>query len=154
VAPDGTWSVPSLDVGASETLTVTLTADHSTAAGTDVISDTASVTSADQQIVNTGDDMASASTSVITKTDLQLMKSGSPMQVLRGKNITYTIDLTNAGPSDAQTVTITDVLPAQTTFVSAVGPAGWTGVTPAVGAPGTVSFSKSTVAAAEMGAFT
>ncbi|QJB32196.1 DUF11 domain-containing protein [Chitinophaga oryzae] len=43
------------------------------------------------------------------KTSLQLAKSG-PATLSAGQNITYTLELTNAGPSDATGVQITDVL--------------------------------------------
>ena len=38
--------------------------------------------------------------------------------MVAGNDITYTITVANAGPSDAQTVAITDIVPANTTFVS------------------------------------
>jgi uncharacterized repeat protein (TIGR01451 family) len=41
-----------------------------------------------------------------------------------GGTITYTVQVTNAGPSSASAVTVTDNLPAGLTFVSATG-AGW-----------------------------
>ncbi|MCH8992264.1 MAG: hypothetical protein IIA44_11015, partial [Acidobacteria bacterium] len=63
-APDGTWTLD-LTVGASATLTVTLSADLSTAMGTDVISNTATVTGANETVINTGDDTATQATSVI-----------------------------------------------------------------------------------------
>ena len=47
-----------------------------------------------------------------------------PDAVLAGEEITYTLHVTNDGPSVADAVTVTDSLPAGTTFVSADGP-GW-----------------------------
>jgi uncharacterized repeat protein (TIGR01451 family) len=47
--------------------------------------------------------------------------------------------VTNAGPSAASTVAVSDPLPAGTTFVSTNAPAGWSCTNPAVGAGGTVN---------------
>ena len=41
-----------------------------------------------------------------------------PLYVL-GQNVSYTLTVANAGPSDATSTVVTDVLPANTTFVSA-----------------------------------
>ena len=61
-----------------------------------------------------------------------------------GTNVTYTITATNAGPDGATTVSLSDPLPTGMTFVSATAPSGWTATTPAVGANGTVSFTRAT----------
>jgi uncharacterized repeat protein (TIGR01451 family) len=49
------------------------------------------------------------------------VNSSSPVKV--GSAITYTINVINAGPSTATSVTVTDILPAGVTFVSASGDA-------------------------------
>jgi uncharacterized repeat protein (TIGR01451 family) len=77
--------------------------------------------------------------------DLAVMKSAAST-VSAGTNLTYTITVTNNGPSYAVNVMLTDPLPANTTFVSFVAPIGWTPSTPAVGNPGTVSFTDPSVA--------
>ncbi len=57
--------------------------------------------------------------------DLGITKSDSPDPVIAGNNLTYTLTVSNLGPSDdAATVTVTDTLPAGVTFVSATG-TGW-----------------------------
>jgi uncharacterized repeat protein (TIGR01451 family) len=56
--------------------------------------------------------------------DLAITKTDSPDPVLAGNNLTYTITVTNSGPDDATNVTVTDPLPGEVTFVSAVG-TGW-----------------------------
>ncbi|HSB09838.1 MAG TPA: HYR domain-containing protein [Blastocatellia bacterium] len=98
---------------------------------------------------------ASASISVLSA-DLAVTKSDSPDPVIAGNNITYTINFTNNGPSDAQTVTLTDAVPANTTFVSATVTTGtgWSTSAPAVGGTGNVVFSKATVASGEAAVFT
>jgi uncharacterized repeat protein (TIGR01451 family) len=74
--------------------------------------------------------------------------SDAPDPVIAGSNIVYTITVTNiAGPSDAAT-SLSDTLPAGTTFVSLTTPGGWSCSTPAVGAAGTVSCSSTLTPAA------
>ena len=51
--------------------------------------------------------------------DLSLAKSDSPDPVAPGGVLTYTIAVTNLGPSTSPGMTVTDTLPAQVTFVSA-----------------------------------
>ena len=50
--------------------------------------------------------------------DVTVTKTTAAGPVLAGNDITYTITVLNTGPSDAQTVALTDPLPADTTFVS------------------------------------
>jgi uncharacterized repeat protein (TIGR01451 family) len=84
--------------------------------------------------------------------DLQVTKIDDVDPVMAGQNLTYTITVANTGPGAAQTVELTDTLPAGTTFVSATAPGGWTLATPAVGSGGTVTASASTLAADAAGA--
>src|SRR5258706_11348044 len=48
----------------------------------------------------------------------------SPDPVAIASNLTYTVRVTNAGPATATGVSVSDPLPAQTTFVSAVSSQG------------------------------
>src|SRR5436190_1587394 len=65
-----------------------------------------------------------------------------------GTNVSYTVTVNNSGPSDAQSVLLTDALPAGTTFVSLSLPAGWTRTdTTAVGANGTITATLPTLVA-------
>src|SRR5262249_40370730 len=91
-----------------------------------------------------GNNTGTATTAVITRADLAVTKSDSPDPVIAGTNLTYTLSLTNNGPSDAQGVVLSDVVPIGTTFVSASAPAGWMTTAPAVGGSGTVSFTDPT----------
>jgi uncharacterized repeat protein (TIGR01451 family) len=50
--------------------------------------------------------------------DLSVRVTSNPHPVFPGQNITYTVSVTNLGPSNAELVVMTDVLPAGTTFVS------------------------------------
>lgn len=74
---------------------------------------------------------------------LVLTKADSGVPVGPGSNITYTITLHNIGNADATGVTITDPIPANTTFVSADsggtyshGKVTWSGLTAPMGTPG------------------
>ncbi|HXT20050.1 MAG TPA: hypothetical protein VN923_04790 [Thermoanaerobaculia bacterium] len=70
--------------------------------------------------------------------NLSAGKFGAPDPVMPGTDLTYTINVHNAGPSDAADVELNDPLPDGTTFVSLTAPAGWSCSTPAVGAGGAV----------------
>ena len=50
--------------------------------------------------------------------DLSVTNSGVPSPVTAGSNITYTQTVTNSGPSNCSTATLTEATPANTTFVS------------------------------------
>ena len=92
----------------------------------------------------------------ITAADLSLTKTTAAGTVLAGDTISYTITVSNAGPSDAQTVAMTDAVPANTTFVSDVqtsGPA-FTITNPAVGGTGTISDTIGTLADGRSASFT
>jgi uncharacterized repeat protein (TIGR01451 family) len=82
-----------------------------------VITNTATVLSPTSPDSNTANNMSSTNTTVATSADVSVAKSG-PASATAGSNVTYTITVQNGGPSDAATVTLTDVLPAGTTFVS------------------------------------
>src|SRR5690606_22051057 len=60
--------------------------------------------------------------------------------------IVYTITVTNVGAGAAPDVSVSDVLPAGTTFVSATAPSGFAITAPAAGSSGTVTFAADTLA--------
>lgn len=66
-----------------------------------------------------GDVRASVGTTVEGEAVLSVTKLDSPDPVLAGETLTYTVTASNAGPSNAQQVVLTDALPEGTTFVSA-----------------------------------
>jgi uncharacterized repeat protein (TIGR01451 family) len=70
--------------------------------------------------------------------DVGVQKTG-PSSVAKGANATYTITVTNLGPSIAASVKLTDAVPGGTTFVSEVQPAGpaFTCTNPLAGGTGT-----------------
>lgn len=134
--------------GETASFSVTVRVD-ATAADGSVLTADASV-SADQADTNPGDENPSELTSVDTAADLVLSGlNGMPDPVDPGNTITYTYTVTNnGGPSSAQSVTVTQPVPANTTFVSAsiITGAGWGISTPPVGGTGSVEFSKGSMA--------
>lgn len=62
---------------------------------------------------------------ITTEADLQIVKQTSG-EIIAGQNATYTLNVTNLGPSVARAdIVVTDAIPPGTTFVSASGD-GWT----------------------------
>ncbi|MBY6878921.1 DUF11 domain-containing protein, partial [Clostridium botulinum] len=47
--------------------------------------------------------------------DVEVIKTGSPNPVMSGETLTYTIDVSNLGPGDAQNVVLTDTIPPEIT---------------------------------------
>src|SRR5207244_906508 len=67
---------------------------------------------------NTNNNSAEADTTVSSPVPtLSLTKSGSPDPVIAGSNLSYTITASNNGASPLDTATVSDTLPAGTTFV-------------------------------------
>jgi uncharacterized repeat protein (TIGR01451 family) len=82
-----------------------------------------------------------------TSADLIINKTASPATVAPGGNITYTLLVQNCGPSNGINVSVTDTVPAGTTFVSlnqTSGPA-FTLSAPAVGGTGTITATIATL---------
>ena len=113
-----TCSIGNLARGNKVTLTIQVKVDPSLSGP---IVNTASVTSRVND-PNTTDNRIRAITIVNQAADLTLAKADSPDPMLLGDELTYTLTVTNRGPSTATGVTLTDTLPVGVTFVSA--PAG------------------------------
>ena len=113
-----TCNLGTLASGATTVLTVVITP---TAAGT--LNNTASVstTVTDPAAANNS---ATASTVVNPSANLAVTLADAPDPATQGGNITYTANISNAGPSNATGVTLTMPVPATTTFVSASASAG------------------------------
>ena len=82
------------------------------------------------------------------RANLAVTGFATPTTVPAGQTLTYTYSVTNQGDS-ADYVSFSELIPANTTFVSATAPAGWTLTTPAVGGTGTIFANRRTFAAAD-----
>ena len=127
VTESGRWSV-AIEVSAEEALE---------------IDDVARVRS-ETPDPNTGNNQQQDTIVVSAAADLELSKSG-PASAIAGTQMTYTLDLTNNGPSTATGVVIEDVLPAAVSIVSVSGTGGATcngGIPGNAGVPTTCSFGN------------
>lgn len=114
----GVWNAGSLNNGSTKTLTITAIVNQT---GTYV--NNASITG-NQTDTNLSNNSASASTSPIIIADLGVVKSVSDTSPLVGTNITFTINVTNNGPSNSQDVEVNDLLQSGYTYVSSSATVG------------------------------
>ena len=124
--------------GAEATVTINVTVDASTT-GTVTNTGDVSWTTTNQA---PGNNNATTHTPVAPSADVAIVKTGAPNPVTAGNTLTYTLDVVNHGPSDAQDVTVSDPLPAQVTYQSLTSTAGTT----CSEASGTVSCDLGTLA--------
>ncbi|PYQ49294.1 MAG: hypothetical protein DMF59_13930, partial [Acidobacteria bacterium] len=149
-----TATIATFASGATATFSLAVNVNASTPM-VSVITNVATVTSATAD-PNGADNTATANTEVVNQSDLVVSKADSPDPVTAGTNLTYTLTLTNGGPSDAQSVALSDAIPVNTTFVSMMetsGPA-FTLTTPPVGGTGTATANIATFAAGASATFT
>ena len=99
---------------------ITILVRVGSATGTGSLVNTASATTTTRQN-NTANDLGSVSVTVTNSADLALTKTATPNPVQLGNNLTYTLTASNAGPSLARSVVLTDTLPVGTAFVSGSG---------------------------------
>ncbi len=113
-----TCTRPSLAAGPAPPITIEVTAPEAATVLTNEVEVLASTPDPD---LSNNDD--SVDTTITALADLSVSK-GAPASVGPGESVLYTLDVSNAGPSDAADVSVTDALPAGVTFASAMG-AGW-----------------------------
>lgn len=77
------------------------------------------VVSGDEPDLNLANNLAIASATVKPFADLAITKTASPDPVILGNNLSYTVTVTNRGPSQASNVILTDTLATNVIFVSA-----------------------------------
>jgi uncharacterized repeat protein (TIGR01451 family) len=103
------------------TITISATVTQSAPA---IVVNTATVSGGGE--VNLANDTATDTAQVSSVSDLAMSNTAAPNPVVAGANITYTQTITNSGPSDAASVTLTETIPANTAFQSVTPPTGWT----------------------------
>ena len=112
VGNDVTCTLGSLVPGATWTITISVLLDPATPGG--LYTDTATVTSTTPDPVP-GNDSDAESTLVVPMVDLVVTKTDGVASVAAGTSTTYTITLTNGGPSTAPAgVVVSDPIPAGT----------------------------------------
>ncbi|GAA1577198.1 hypothetical protein GCM10009804_37250 [Kribbella hippodromi] len=121
-----------LAAGDSYVVTVNGTVAPSTKPGELV--NTATATSETPEDPTTSDNTSTTTPLVEAEADLSVKKT-APATGLAGNELTYTLAVHNAGPSDAVGAVVTDTLPAGTTFVRGTGPGGDCTQNPAVSEP-------------------
>ena len=107
--------------GGSVAVPITTSIEPGTAAGT--FTDQAAISSATADDVPTNNS-AIATTAVTASADVSITKAVSPNPVRAGTPVTYVLTATNAGPSNATSVTVTDPVPAGQTVTSATTTVG------------------------------
>ncbi|MFD7154615.1 LPXTG cell wall anchor domain-containing protein [Kribbella sp. NPDC059898] len=105
-----------LAAGDNFVVTVTGTVAAKTAPGE--LANTATATSETPTDPTTSDNTSTTTPTVRAEADLSVVKT-APATAVAGDELTYTLAVHNAGPSDAVGTVVTDPLPAGTTFVSA-----------------------------------
>ncbi|WP_094868791.1 DUF7507 domain-containing protein [Paenibacillus sp. VTT E-133280] len=106
---ENSYSLGSLPNGASQTIILRGIVD---AATVDTITNTAVVSSTTPDPDPTNN-TSSIDTPVVPSADVSVVKIGSPSPVLAGQIVTYTIAASNAGPSTADNVVLTDNVPVE-----------------------------------------
>ena len=107
---------PLLDAGQAVTFTLVVTVDAGVEPGTSL--ENAAVAGSLAGDPDPSNNADTADTSIVGWTDLALDKTG-PEWISKGGLVTYTIVVTNYGPSTAQSVDVKDDLPAEIDLVSA-----------------------------------
>ncbi|WGL52235.1 hypothetical protein P5P86_00030 [Nocardioides sp. BP30] len=116
-------TLATLPAGASRSVTVEVRVNSGVADGTTLTNHASVTTTTDGD--DPADDTAKADVDVVAEADLALVKKHvGADDVVAGTDTSYTLDVRNLGPSDAQgPITVTDTLPDGTSYLSADG--GW-----------------------------
>lgn len=109
------FSKTAVPAGQTATFSFAIRIAPETASGSSMICSASVTTGADDP--NPGNDLASASAAVETLADLAVVMT-APATVVAGATMDYAITISNAGPSDARTVRIEDLLPPGLSLVS------------------------------------
>jgi uncharacterized repeat protein (TIGR01451 family) len=154
-AVNGTGTItctdPDVAKSAAGTFTLAVQVLASTGWGTQIV-DVANVTSGTSD-PNLANNSATATTSVTLSTmaDDSITNTPSATSVPAGSNITYTQVVTNNGPAASPNTSVTESLPANTSFVSATAPTGWACSLITTTTPNTINCAETTAPALPSG---
>jgi gliding motility-associated-like protein/uncharacterized repeat protein (TIGR01451 family) len=112
------WTMETMASEASMTLTLVVRVNLDVTAGT-AITNFASVTSDTEDPDGDNNEDSVTITGSGPRADVAVVKSVDGGTILAGSNFSYTITVTNHGPSAATNISVVDNLPAQANFVSA-----------------------------------
>ena len=147
-------TIDPLPAGETATFTIVLHVSPSAASGSSIVNTAdVSTTTSDP---NSGNDSSTSTATVVVEADVSVVKNG-PTSIEAGSDITYAVTVTNNGPSDATTVSLTDAVPANTTFVSAnqdSGPVFSCAPLPPSGGTGTITCTLGTFTSGSTATFT
>ncbi|MBU5299074.1 DUF11 domain-containing protein [Clostridium sporogenes] len=107
----GSFNIGTLLNGETRTILIRGTVAASTSG---IISNTADVTSTTPD-PNPDNNTSTVDIEVNALADISVIKTGSPNPVMSGETLNYTIDVSNFGPSLAENVTLSDVIPPEIT---------------------------------------
>jgi uncharacterized repeat protein (TIGR01451 family) len=104
--------------------------------------------------LNLLNDTATDTAAVGSNADMAVTDSGSPNPVATNGSITYTVVVTNNGPSAADNATLVLPVPNSTTFTSLTPPAGWSCLAPSGGGTGNAVCTNANMAGLSSATFT
>ncbi len=111
------WTINSLLSGESKT--VTFNAQIDSGAGGMSITNTSDIFSIDQTEENLTNNTDSVTVTVTTDLDIQVAKTSNKSNYEEGEEVTYTITVTNHGPSRATGLVIKDIVPLDIIYTTA-----------------------------------
>lgn len=140
-----TCNVSTLNSGATDTFSLQALVDSGTPGGSSLTCVANISTSSVDGNVSNNSATATSSVDVLADLGVTVADSGDPVNA--GTGFAYTLNVTNAGPSDVTGASLSFPLPAGTTFAALANPAGWVCTAPALGANGVVSCTLTDFAA-------
>lgn len=105
-----------LAAGASyDVITITVSVSQT---ATNSVTNSASVSGGGESAGSTGNNTATDATTIISQADLSITKTDGSSSEVPGTSVSYTITVTNTGPSNVTGATVTDTVPGTITAVS------------------------------------